>query len=103
MPTVTGVSDDVGDAYREWAPFYPPRLLCKRFNVKAPANVDPGGGGGEEDGEVGGGRGGTKDVVSQASLDRMMREANWGGMGAGGSGGRGKKMFPHRTPLLSVT
>ena len=68
---------------RSRAKFFPTRLLCKRFNVKAPANVDPGAAEGEEGA---GASGGTKDVVSQASLDRMLREANWGGL-AGSSGG----------------
>jgi G patch domain-containing protein 1 len=67
---------------RSRAQFFPTRLLCKRFNVKAPANVDPG----SADAEDGGASGsGTKDLVSQASLDRMAREANWAGM-AGGKG-----------------
>jgi G patch domain-containing protein 1 len=62
--------------------------LCKRFNVKPPANVGPGAAD-SEDGAAAGGSGGTKDVVSQASLDRMMREANWGGLASSSGGGKG--------------
>jgi G patch domain-containing protein 1 len=67
---------------RSRAQFFPTRLLCKRFNVKPPANVDPGSADAED---VGASGSGTKDLVSQASLDRMAREANWAGM-AGGKG-----------------
>ncbi|KAK0365619.1 hypothetical protein LTR91_024699 [Friedmanniomyces endolithicus] len=91
-----------GPLTRSKVPFYPTRLLCKRFNVRPPANVgadrDEGGGGGAEGGGAGNKR---LEVVNQASLDRMMREANWekrpvageggfvsGGM-EGGSGGDG--------------
>ncbi|KAK4540562.1 hypothetical protein LTR36_009092 [Oleoguttula mirabilis] len=65
-----------GPLTRSRLPFYPTRLLCKRFNVKPPANagVDlggaPGGGGKSVDANK------RLDVVSQASLDRMMQEAN---------------------------
>ena len=67
---------------RSRAQFFPTRLLCKRFNVKAPANVDPSN---TDAGDGGASGSGTKDLVSQASLDRMAREANWGGL-AGGKG-----------------
>ena len=77
-----------GPLTRSRQQFYPTRLLCKRFNVRAPAHVDPSGA------PVAGTAGGssasqTKDVVSQASLDRMMREASFGGKAGGGfvSGG----------------
>ena len=76
---------------RSRARFFPTRLLCKRFNVKPPANVDPGAAEGE-DGAASSSTG-TKDVVSQASLDRMMREANWGG-GLASSKGGGKGFVP---------
>jgi len=58
-----------GPLTRSRLPFYPSRLLCKRFNVRPPANVtvDPGG---EAESSK-------HDVVSQASLDRMMREASF--------------------------
>ncbi|KAK0323674.1 hypothetical protein LTR82_005421 [Friedmanniomyces endolithicus] len=78
-----------GPLTRSKVPFYPTRLLCKRFNVRPPANVgvdrDEGGGVG---GTEGGGAGDRRlEVVGQASLDRMMREANWGKRPAAGSGG----------------
>ena len=62
--------------------FFPTRLLCKRFNVKPPTHVDPSGG---ENGQGTGASASssTKEVVSQASLDRMMQEANWSGMTGG--------------------
>lgn len=68
-----------GPMTRSRVQFYPTRLLCKRFNVKAPAHADPGnapaGGstGREEQGVSASSR---SDVVSQASLDQMMREAS---------------------------
>ncbi|KAF2486788.1 hypothetical protein BDY17DRAFT_292114 [Neohortaea acidophila] len=76
-----------GPMTRSRIPFFPPRLLCKRFNVRPPANVgvDPGG----EGGEGGGARVGENrrlDVVSQASLDRMMSEASFKSGGAAGGG-----------------
>jgi G patch domain-containing protein 1 len=71
-----------GPLTRSKMPFYPTRLLCKRFNVKPPPNVmgqadanDRGGGGtgsaAANDGQK------RLDIVSQASLDRMMMEANF--------------------------
>jgi G patch domain-containing protein 1 len=67
-----------GPLTRTREPFYPTRLLCKRFNVKAPANVtvdSRSAAPGEEAGVVDANK--RLDVVSQASLDRMMREASW--------------------------
>ena len=55
--------------------FYPTRLLCKRFNVKAPANVAAGTGEGAERADSESKR---SDVVSQASLNNMMMHANFG-------------------------
>lgn len=57
--------------------FFPTRLLCKRFNVKPPANVavDPGGAPDGTDDVVPENR--RLDVVSQASIARMMQEANF--------------------------
>ncbi|KAK3618381.1 hypothetical protein LTR56_024685 [Elasticomyces elasticus] len=71
-----------------WAPT---RLLCTRFNVRPPAGVDPGEGAGGEEGRGGGGggsgaRGRELELVGKASLDRMMREANWGGQAKGERG-----------------
>ncbi|KAK5722310.1 hypothetical protein LTR15_005539 [Elasticomyces elasticus] len=59
-----------------WAPT---RLLCKRFNVRPPAGVDPGEGPGGEGAAGGAGTDTRLELVGKASLDRMMREANWGG------------------------
>ncbi|KAK5704524.1 hypothetical protein LTR17_021832 [Elasticomyces elasticus] len=74
-----------------WAPT---RLLCKRFNVRVPAGVDPGEGAGGEGGGAGAGAGGGSggvrgkelELVGKASLERMMREANWGGRPAAAGG-----------------
>ena len=89
-----------GPLTRSRQPFYPTRLLCKRFNVKPPANISGGDptGAPHEDGS-GSGR---LDVVSQAKLDRMMREASFtpaGGFVTGGveggkdlAGGGGEKV-----------
>ncbi|KAK5739808.1 hypothetical protein LTR17_005094 [Elasticomyces elasticus] len=74
-----------------WAPT---RLLCKRFNVRPPAGVDPGEGPGGEGGGAGagggGGSGGVRgkdlELVGKASLERMMREASWGGKPTGSGG-----------------
>lgn len=60
-----------GAMTRSSAPFYPTRLLCKRFGVKPPANT------GVEPNEGGGEGGGAADLVSQASLDRMMLHAQF--------------------------
>ncbi|KAH9208422.1 hypothetical protein DL95DRAFT_395269 [Leptodontidium sp. 2 PMI_412] len=55
---------------KEW---YPSRLLCKRFNVKPPAHVQPGA---TEHGEENvAPRKSAPDVVSQSSIDEMMRES----------------------------
>ncbi|SMR43275.1 unnamed protein product [Zymoseptoria tritici ST99CH_1E4] len=71
-----------GPLTRSKIPFYPTRLLCKRFNVKPPPNVM-----GQADDRSGGGAASTTpsgsdgqkrlEIVSQASLDRMMMEANF--------------------------
>ncbi|KAH7380930.1 hypothetical protein BKA64DRAFT_727629 [Cadophora sp. MPI-SDFR-AT-0126] len=55
---------------QEW---YPSRLLCKRFNVKPPAHVQPGATDhGEENVAP---RKSAPDIVSQSSIDEMMRES----------------------------
>lgn len=78
-----------GPLTRSRLQFFPTRLLCKRFNVRAPANVggdagaaahDPAGGGGS-------GMGKNLELVSQASLNRMMNDASWSQ--PGGKGGCG--------------
>lgn len=60
-----------GPMTRTRVQFYPTRLLCKRFNVKAPAHADPGNGPTGDDSAVSDGR---LDVVSQNKMDQMMRE-----------------------------
>ncbi|CZT07862.1 related to growth regulation protein WHI2 [Rhynchosporium agropyri] len=55
---------------KEW---YPSRLLCKRFNVKPPAHVQPGAT--EHGDETGATRKSAPDVVSQSSIQEMMRES----------------------------
>jgi G patch domain-containing protein 1 len=69
-----------GPLTRTKQPFYPTRLLCKRFNVRPPKQMAPDA---EEEGT--GNAGSTKaDVVSQASLDMMMREASRSRAGGNG-------------------
>ncbi|KAI4735351.1 DUF1604 domain protein [Aureobasidium sp. EXF-12298] len=60
-----------GPMTRTRVQFYPTRLLCKRFNVKAPAHADPGNGPTGDSGVVVDSR---LDVVSQNKMDQMMRE-----------------------------
>lgn len=60
-----------GPMTRTRVQFYPTRLLCKRFNVKAPAHADPGNGPTGDSGVVADSR---LDVVSQNKMDQMMRE-----------------------------
>ncbi|CZT43134.1 related to growth regulation protein WHI2 [Rhynchosporium secalis] len=55
---------------KEW---YPSRLLCKRFNIKPPAHVQPGAT--EHGDETGATRKSAPDVVSQSSIQEMMRES----------------------------
>jgi len=80
-----------GPMTRSRQPFFPTRLLCKRFNVRPPANSggDPGAAPGS--GEYGDDAKGRLEVVSQASLNRMMQEASWNRGGtsfvSGGTGG----------------
>lgn len=68
-----------GPMTRSRVQFYPTRLLCKRFGVKAPAHADPGNGpaGAAAGEERGGPSTGGRELVSQASLEQMMREASW--------------------------
>ena len=76
-----------GPLTRSRQQFYPTRLLCKRFNVRAPAHVDPSGALGTHADMAEPGSSRTQEVVSQASLDRMMREASFGGKPGFVSGG----------------
>ncbi|KAM3077535.1 hypothetical protein ACMFMG_006873 [Clarireedia jacksonii] len=64
-----------GPLTRETKAWFPTRLLCKRFNVKPPANVQPGGDG---DDESGGGRNAPPDLVAKREIERMMLEAGNG-------------------------
>jgi G patch domain-containing protein 1 len=66
-----------GPLTRSKVHFFPTRLLCRRFNVRPPATVS--GESEPEGGKSGGGsmdEGSRLDIVSQASLDRMMLDAN---------------------------
>ncbi|KAK2626780.1 hypothetical protein QTJ16_003955 [Diplocarpon rosae] len=62
-----------GPMTRSSADWYPSRLLCKRFNVKPPAHVQPGtqehGGEGEAAKKT------APDVISQSAIDEMKRES----------------------------
>jgi G patch domain-containing protein 1 len=62
-----------GPMTRSTLPFYPTRLLCKRFNVKPPSNVqiDPGA-------DIGGEKASSStvpEVVSKSALEQMLQEA----------------------------
>lgn len=63
-----------GPMTRSTAAWYPSRLLCKRFNVKPPAHVQPGA---TEHGqrESAAPPRTAPDVVSQEAIDEMMRES----------------------------
>lgn len=68
-----------GPMTRSSKDWLPTRLLCKRFNVKPPANVQPGA---TEQGEESGmAKSAAPDLVGKGEIDRTMREANWGAMG----------------------
>ena len=60
---------------RDW---HPTRLLCKRFNIKPPSNVQPGAT--EHSEENGYTPTAPPDLVGKHDVDRMMREANWEAM-----------------------
>jgi G patch domain-containing protein 1 len=68
-----------GPMTRSSQDWYPTRLLCKRFNVKPPAHVQPGS---TEHDEGGGPRNTAPDLVSKTVIDDMMRQSgglnpNW--------------------------
>lgn len=74
-----------GPMTRSRQPFCPTRLLCKRFNVKPPPNVAAGSSA-EADGEmVDESR--RLDIVSQASVDRMMMDFKPSSFVSGGTEG----------------
>ena len=71
---------------KEW---HPTRLLCKRFNVKPPAHVDPGGAPSGFEGAPGAAEQQTHssalpqkrlELVGKEEINAMMREANFGRM-----------------------
>lgn len=68
-----------GPMTRSSQDWYPTRLLCKRFNVKPPAHVQPGA---TEHDEGGPTRTTAPDLVSKTAIDDMMRQSggfnpNW--------------------------
>lgn len=71
-----------GPLTRKREPFYPTRLLCKRFNVRPPPNVAAGSAG-DNPTETTVDESRRLDIVSQASIDRMMMEANFQAAGTG--------------------
>jgi G patch domain-containing protein 1 len=102
-----------GPLTRSKIPFYPTRLLCKRFNVKPPPNVM---GQADSDGRGGGnsaaasGQDGQKrlELVSQANIDRMMMEANFsknfarGGVEGGRTGEEAESAQPPQVERVQV-
>lgn len=62
-----------GPLTRSSKDWYPTRLLCKRFNVKPPAHVQPGVT--EHDDETIGPKNSAPDLVSKSALDDMMKES----------------------------
>ncbi|KAH5233690.1 hypothetical protein HBI62_045210 [Parastagonospora nodorum] len=65
-----------GAMTRTTFPFHPSRLLCKRFNVKPPPDMPPGGDAGE-----GGFRKETEEVVSKNAMEKMLHEVLTNGPG----------------------
>ncbi|GIZ40826.1 hypothetical protein CKM354_000415000 [Cercospora kikuchii] len=63
-----------GPLTRKREQFYPTRLLCKRFNVRPPANVAAGSSAAEDAAEAME-KAERLDLVSKVSLERMMRDA----------------------------
>ncbi|KAL5372269.1 hypothetical protein DPSP01_013625 [Paraphaeosphaeria sporulosa] len=59
-----------GPMTRSTFPFYPSRLLCKRFNVKPPPDMPPADA--DVDGASFGGR--TEEAVSKSAMDKMVHE-----------------------------
>ncbi|KAF2145605.1 uncharacterized protein K452DRAFT_264787 [Aplosporella prunicola CBS 121167] len=81
-----------GPLTRSRAPFFPARLLCKRFNVPVPAHVRPGPD--EARSSAAGGADAPTppdlEVVKKAAMEEMMREGQLrGSYGSGGGGGGG--------------
>ncbi|KAF2447552.1 G patch domain-containing protein 1 [Karstenula rhodostoma CBS 690.94] len=59
-----------GPMTRSTFPFHPSRLLCKRFNIKAPPDMPPADA--DADGASFGGR--TEEAVSKSAMDKMVHE-----------------------------
>lgn len=62
-----------GPMTRSSKDWYPTRLLCKRFNVKPPAHVQPGAT--EHDDENVGPKNTAPDLVSRSAIDDMMKDS----------------------------
>ncbi|KAF8867338.1 DUF1604-domain-containing protein [Acephala macrosclerotiorum] len=62
-----------GPMTRSTKDWYPTRLLCKRFNVKPPAHVQPGAT--EHDDDSIGPKNTAPDLVSKSDLENMMKES----------------------------
>jgi len=67
--------DMFGPLTRSTQPFYPTRLLCKRFNVKLPSNVQPDADGGQEARSSGNTKPGQPaDLLSKVTMGRILDE-----------------------------
>ena len=74
--------DMFGPLTRSSQEWYPTRLLCKRFNVKPPVHVDPGGAPAGFEGEAGAALPQRNlELVGKRQMDEIMRESNVGRMG----------------------
>ncbi|KAH5283339.1 hypothetical protein HBI72_004930 [Parastagonospora nodorum] len=82
-----------GAMTRTTFPFHPSRLLCKRFNVKPPPDMPPGGDAGE-----GGFRKETEEVVSKNAMEKMLHEVLTNGPGLQRPAWMGKADGPKETP-----
>ncbi|USW46939.1 Putative G patch domain-containing protein [Septoria linicola] len=84
-----------GPLTRKRESFYPTRLLCKRFNVRPPANVAAGSSAAEDAVEKMD-RADRLDLVNKASIERMMRDANFvsGGTEGGHASGDAVPVVP---------
>ncbi|QDS74340.1 hypothetical protein FKW77_004554 [Venturia effusa] len=89
-----------GPMTRSVQPFYPTRLVCKRFNVQPPSGVqvDPGT-------DVAGNEGKKStvpDVVSQSAMEQMLQEAAQRRFASGGTEGGtlDQPAFPTHLPVM---
>jgi G patch domain-containing protein 1 len=64
-----------GPMTRNSQDWYPTRLLCKRFNIKPPAHVQPGSTEHADEGAAP--RNAAPDLISRSAIDEMMRNQNW--------------------------